>query len=325
MKNTLAPIVLFTYKRPLHTQQVLDSLAKNAESKKSILYIYCDGIKANAAEEDLAKIDEVRAIVKKEKRFKEVITIFEEQNKGLENSVIDGVTSVVNSHGKVIVLEDDLVVSPFFLSYMNDSLERYENNLAVGQIGACNFFACGKNYPDNFFVPLPDCWGWATWKNRWDFFNPDINKLLHELNKSKDRIYTFNAYGASDFMGMLHDQIQTKSTSWDVRWQAVCVLKGWLTLYPNPSMTNHIESKEATHVNKNITPPIANTPPVFKSVEVIEISKVIRAFKLGYSKKGDYFGKRKEKITKEKIKLLKKIIRRFLPSFIINTWKNLKK
>lgn len=322
MKNALAPIVLFAYNRPLHTQQVLDSLAGNAEAKDSVLYIYCDGIKSNPAQGDLNKIDAVRAIVKSENRFKEVIPVIAEENKGLENSIIDGVTNVINRHGKVIVLEDDLIISLFFIAYMNDSLDRYENNLAVGQIGACNFFACGKNYPNYFFVPLPDCLGWATWKNRWDFFNPNINELLLELKKNEDKVHIFNAYGAFDFMGMLYDQIKNKSTSWDVRWQAVCVLKGWLTLYPNPSMSNHIESEDATHVNKNITPPIATIAPVFHSVEVKEVSRVIRAFKLGYSKKGDYFGKRK-KVSKRK--RIKKILRPFVPSFIINACKNFKK
>ncbi|WP_281637397.1 hypothetical protein [Flavobacterium marginilacus] len=325
MKNTLAPIVLFTYNRPLHTQQVLDSLSKNAEAKDSILYIYCDGLKHNPADEDLNKIDAVRTIIKNENRFKQIITVIAEENKGLENSIIDGVTNVINTHGKVIVLEDDLIVSPFFIAYMNDSLDRYENNLEVGQIGACNFFACGKNYPNYFFVPLPDCWGWATWKNRWDFFNPNIEELSLELNKNEDKAYVFNAYGAFDFMGMLYDQIKNKSTSWDVRWQAVCVLKGWLTLYPNLSMSNHIESEDATHVNKNIIPPMVTTAPVFYSVDVKEVSKVIKAFKLGYSKKGDYFGRRKKKTTKEKIRRVKRMIRPFIPSFVINLWKNFKK
>lgn len=321
MKNALAPIVLFTYNRPLHTQQILDSLARNEEAKNSVLYIYCDGLKPIPAEGDLNKIDAVRAIVKSENRFKEVIPLIAEENKGLEKSIIDGVSHVINRHGKVIVLEDDLIVSPFFIAYMNDSLDRYENNLAVGQIGACNFFACGKKYPEYFFVPLPDCLGWATWKNRWDSFNPNIDELLIELNKNEYKVYVFNAYGAFDFMGMLLDQIKNNNTSWDVRWQAVCVLKGWLTLYPNPSMSNHIESEDATHVNKNITPPIAAITPVFYSVEVKEVYRVIKAFKLGYSKKGDYFGKIK-KVSH--IKRIKKIIRLFVPTFIINTWKNLK-
>jgi hypothetical protein len=321
MKDKLSPIVLFTYNRPLHTQQVLNSLAENAEAKDSVLYVFCDGAKKNATEEGLKKINEVKEIVKKENRFKKIIVTINELNKGLANSIIDGVTTVINSHGKVIVLEDDLILSPFFLSYMNDSLDRYKNNSTVGQIGACNFFACGKNYPDYFFVPLPDCLGWATWKDRWEAFNPNVDELRIELMNNENKIAVFNAYGAQDFMEMLDQQKQGKVNSWAIRWQAVCVLNGWLTLYPNPAMSNHIESEEATHANKNIIPPIATIAPKFYTVEVKEVFNVIKAFKLGYSGKGDYFGKIKKKSKKGRIKRMIKLL---VPSVIINLLKNLK-
>ena len=70
----------------------------------------------------MKKINEVKEIVKKENRFKKIIVTINELNKGLANSIIDGVTYVINSHGKVIVLEDDLILSPFFLSYMGKFL-----------------------------------------------------------------------------------------------------------------------------------------------------------------------------------------------------------
>jgi hypothetical protein len=295
----------------------LNSLVENVESKDSILYVFCDGAKQNSNDEDLVRIEEVRKLINAENRFKEVVIKVEEKNKGLANSIINGVTEVVNIHGKVIVLEDDLILSPFFLSYMNDSLERYENNSSVGQIGACNFFACGNYYPDYFFVPLPDCLGWATWKDRWGSFNSNVAELTKQLEEDEVKKHIFNAYGAYDFMGMLDLQKQGKVDSWAIRWQAVCVLKGWLILYPNPSMTNHIESNEATHANINITPPINIKLPNFYTIEVKEINKVITAFKLGYSGKGDYFGKENHFF---KIKKIKKIIKLFIPPIIFVIW-----
>ncbi|MCI9843879.1 glycosyltransferase family 2 protein [Flavobacterium pectinovorum] len=315
-----SPIVLFTYNRPWHTQQVLNSLAQNQEAKDSILYVYCDGAKINAADEDLLKIEEVRDLVIVENRFKEVIIKIQPKNKGLANSIIEGVTEVVNNHGKVIVLEDDLIVSPYFLAYMNDSLDRYKNNLKVGQIGACNFFGCGKKFPDYFFVPLPDCWGWATWKDRWQDFNPNVDELVKQLEKDVAKKHIFNVYGSYNFMNMLNSQKQGKVDSWAIRWQAVCVLKGWLTLYPNPSMTNHIESMEATHANMNITPPMIFSAPNFFTIEVEEIDKVIKAFKLGYSGKGDYYGKEKKELV---IKKIKRIIKLFIPPIIFVIWKKI--
>lgn len=321
MENQLSPIVLFTYNRPWHTQQVLDSLVKNEEARDSILYIFCDGPKDNASGEDLVKIDEVRRLVKSESRFKEVIITFQKKNKGLANSIIEGVTQVINKHGKIIVLEDDLILSSFFLSYMNDSLSRYKDNFLVGQIGVCNFFACGKKYPDYFFVPLPDCLGWATWKDRWKSFNSNVDELKEKLEEDDLKRNIFNAYGAYNFIRMLEDQKQGLVDSWAIRWQAVCVLKGWLTLYPNPSMSNHIESKEATHANLNILPPISIKKPNYYTIEVKEVDSVIKAFKLGYSGRGDYFGEEKMKFKKERIK---KTIKLFIPPIVFLVYNKLR-
>ncbi|RVT75875.1 glycosyltransferase [Flavobacterium sufflavum] len=320
MSKILAPIVLFTYNRPLHTQQILNSLAENLEAKDSILYIFCDGTKENVDADGLFKINKVRDICKNENRFKKVIITYQNKNKGLANSIIDGVTQVVNSYGKVIVLEDDLILSKFFLSYMNDALDRYETNLSVGQIGSCNFFACGKKYPNYFFVPLPDCLGWATWKDRWRFFNSNVDELKEKLENNESKKNIFNAYGSYNFTEMLEQQKEGKVDSWAIRWQAVCVLNGWLTLYPNPSMTNHIESEEATHANLNIIPPISIKKPNFNTIDVNEIDLVIKAFKLGYSGKGNYFGKEKRKYKKERIK---KIVKLFIPPIVFVLWRKI--
>lgn len=320
----LAPVILFTYSRPVHTQQILDSLAKNAESKYSTLYVYCDGPKENVSREVLAKIDEVREIVKSETRFQQVIIKIQPQNKGLAPSIIQGVSDVINEHGKAIVLEDDLVLSPYFLAYMNDSLIRYEDNNKVGQIGACNFFANGNKFPDRFFIPIPDCLGWATWKNRWEHFNPNSGELLSLLKANPKKIEIFNAYNSFDFIGMLKMQMEGKVSSWAIRWQAVCVLKGWQSLYPNLSMSNHLESTntDATHANVNIIPPLQEEAPEFETIECMEIDSVIEAMKLGYSGKGDYFGNRKAEsleTIKYRIKSkIKKGIIKFLPLSVIN-------
>ena len=311
----LAPIVLFVYNRPWHTRQTLEALAKNELSSESILYIFADGQKKNATEEVLEKIKQTREIIKSREWCGEVIIYEKDKNAGLANSIISGVTEVVNKHGNVIVLEDDLLLSEYFLLFMNDSLTRYESNPKVGQIGACNFFACGKEFPKLFFIPIPDCWGWATWKNRWRCFNPDANELLVKLNE-QDLIYKFNVYGSYDMEGMLKMQINGQVNSWAIRWQAVCIINDWLTLYPNPSLTNHIASDNATHANVDITPPLLKTKPTFKTVEVKEIPKVIVAMKNGFAGIGDYYGntiiKRKNLVSRYFLKaftIVRKIAR----------------
>jgi hypothetical protein len=282
----LAPIILFVFKRPLHTKNILDSLSKNLESSKSIIYIYCDGPKNTSNSDEVFKINEVRKICDAENRFLKVNIIKQEHNKGLANSIIEGVTKVVNLYGKVIVLEDDLILSPYFLSYMNDSLHRYEKNNNVGQIGGCNYFAFGDEFPNYFFWSVPDSLGWGTWKNRWEKFYYDSKELYNIVNNRR-LINKFNAFGAYDFMNLLKDQIDGKVDSWAIRWHGTCIVNDWKTLYSNPSMTNHIESIDATHAPVNILPPLCDKIPNYFSIRTRVLKKIIFAYRLYYENHPD--------------------------------------
>jgi len=321
MNNNLSPVVLFTYNRPVHTKNVLDSLALNNEAKESDLFIFCDGAKENATEEIIAKISEVRKIVSEENRFKSVTVKIQDKNKGLANSIIEGVTEVVNKYGKIIVLEDDLVFSPYFLNYMNDSLNRYESEKQIAQIGGCNFFANGDKFPKTFVATMPDTWGWATWKDRWQHFNPDAIYLYKQLEK-EDLMYRFNAYGTYEMKKMLMDQILGNVDSWAIRWQAVMVLNNWYCLYSNPAFSNHIESTDATHAPVNILPPLATEQLSFSSISVEELPQIVEALKKGYSGEGDYYGNLKTKFKRRKIKsIFKKFFSFFIPHGIVMLFK----
>lgn len=306
----LAPITLFVYNRPKHTRDIIESLLHNIEAKDSLLYIYSDGPKD---EFSIKKVYEVRDYVNTIKGFKEVIITERNENYGLAKSIISGVTEIVNKHGKIIVLEDDLILSPYFLYYMNDSLDRYEDNHKVGQIGSCNFFACGKKYPPFFFAPVTDCLGWATWKDRWGKFNEDGQRLLNLILQRK-LLYKFNVYGTYDMKNMLEMQIAGKTNSWAIRWQATCVLNDWLILYPNPAFSNHIESKDATHANINIAPPLCDIKPNLVTADSVEDKFTIRAMKRGCSGIGDYYGNLKKYFF---LIILKRWVAFFTPNHII--------
>lgn len=112
----LAPITLFVYNRPDHTNKTIEALKKNKFAKESELFIFSDGPKK---QEDASKVKEVRKYLKTIDGFNDVFIKESEKNKGLANSIISGVTEVINKYRKVIVLEDDLITSPVFLEYMN--------------------------------------------------------------------------------------------------------------------------------------------------------------------------------------------------------------
>ncbi|MFN9709791.1 MAG: methyltransferase, TIGR04325 family [Bacteroidota bacterium] len=317
MNADFAPIVLFVYNRPENTVTILNSLSENQESKHSVIYIYCDGPKKNATAGDVDKINQVVRIAENENRFKKVVIVKRDENLGLANSIINGVTEVINQYGRVIVLEDDLIVSKFFLRYMNDALSLYEKESKVGQIGACNNFACGPNFPDYFFSTVSDCLGWATWKDRWQHFNPHGLQLLH-LIKKNNLEHEFNVYGSYDMIGLLNKQIIGEVSSWSVRWQAVCLLNQWLTLYPNPSYSNHIASKDVTHADLNIIPPLAQLYiKQENAIKTEQLPQVKEALALGYSGIGDYFGRIivKNFIKREKKNFIKALKKFFKPKF----------
>jgi len=272
--NYLAPIALFVYCRPGHTQRMLESLMQNELASNSELFIFADGPKESASSLEILNIEQTRKIIRQKKWCKKVSIVESEKNKGLANSIIDGVTDVVNKYGKIIVLEDDLVISPYFLKFMNDALDVYNNDSRVISIGACNYFALGKKVPATFFMPIPDCLGWATWLNRWRLFEPNSKKLLLQLTEKKI-IEKFNLYGFFDFYGMLKQQAENKISSWAIRWQAIAYLNDMLTLYPNPSLSQHIQSKESTHASNLDIKPLLADKPIFIQREIISVKEKI--------------------------------------------------
>ncbi len=240
MSHLAAPVTLFTYNRPQHTQMALDALAANTQSRNSLLYIYCDGAKENADAKTIRNIEEVRLLARKETRFKEVIVIEQPKNKGLANSIIDGVTEVVNKYGKIIVLEDDIIVSKGFLKYMNDALTIYSAEDKVGCIHAWNYNLDTSNCPElTFFLKGADCWGWATWKRSWDLFNPNGIALLNTITANNFQ-YEFDRKGTHKFVEMLKEQIEGRNDSWAIRWHASLFLQDKYCLQPAKAIVKNI-------------------------------------------------------------------------------------
>lgn len=232
-----APIALFTYNRADHTKQAVESLLKNVEAKDSDLFIFSDGPKNEKAKKG---VEENREYIKTIKdgnvngngNFRSVTIIEREKNWGLANSLITGITEIVNKYGRVIVVEDDLILSPYFLQFMNEALEKYKDEDKVASISAfLNPIDCKA--PETFFLRYFACWGWATWKRGWDILNKDANALLKQLRWKKS---DFNIKDSHNFYGMLYCQKVGLIDSWAVRFYASQFLAGKLQLFPGKSM-----------------------------------------------------------------------------------------
>ena len=229
-----APILLFVYNRPEHTRRCIESLLKNSLVSESNLFIYADGAKDSTQQE---AVNEVRNYIRSIQGFKQITLMERSENWGLARNIIDGVTTQVNRYGKVIVLEDDLVVAPYFLQFMNDALEVYKNEPRVGHIQACDFTQ-DSSLPATFLIKWTGSWGWATWDRAWKHFNPNGNELLQELEERKlTHVFDFN--GKYGFTRMLRRQIEGKNNSWAIRWNASLFLKDILSLNVGRSLVQN--------------------------------------------------------------------------------------
>lgn len=213
----LAPIVLFVYNRPEHTRIALQSLSECQYADQSDLYIFADQAKNEKAKE---KVEQVRRIIKEDiwkRKFAEVNITEASQNKGLANSVISGVTQVINKYGRVIVVEDDNRVALDFLDYMNRGLEYYEHNDRIGEIGGyCAPIRIPDDYPyDVFAMGRGSSYAWASWKDRWDQIDWEVKDYQQFKNNPKNR-RDFNEYG-EDLFQMLEGQMEGNIDSWAIR------------------------------------------------------------------------------------------------------------
>jgi Glycosyl transferase family 2 len=248
MQSRPAPIVVFAYNRPDHLRGCLTSLAANPQAKKSVLTIYCDGPKPN---EDVTNIETVRKIAqewacKAPSAFAEIRVVEQKANMGLAKSVISGVTQELVEYDRIIVVEDDLVVSPDFLAFMNEGLELYEHDSEVISIHGF-MYALETDVGQSVFLRGADCWGWATWRRGWELFRHDSTELLRELKQRDDR-KDFDFNGAFPYTTMLKEQAAGNIDSWAIRWYASAFLADKLTLYPGRSLVSNVgQDSSGTH------------------------------------------------------------------------------
>jgi hypothetical protein len=260
----LAPIALFTYSRPYHTRKTVEALQQNKLSGQSDLFIFSDGPKEDVS---ASRVQEVRNYLKNIGHFKSVTIIERNSNIGLSANIMDGVQQILSEFGKVIVLEDDLLTSPFFLDFMNEGLQLYEADENVISIHGYTY-PVEEKLPDSFFLRGADCWGWATWKRGWNLFQSDGNLLLKRLIESK-QTGQFDFDGSYPYMRMLRDQIEGKTNSWAVRWYASAFLENKFTLYPGKSLVSNIGG-DGSGTNNGF----GYLPPAPLNQDPIELSRI---------------------------------------------------
>jgi len=251
MSVSLAPIVLFVYNRPDHTKKTIEALQKNIGAGESDLFIYSDAPKNPSAE---TGVTTVRSYLKTITGFKQITVIERDVNWGLEDSIVNGVTSVVREHGKVIVLEDDIVTSPYFLRFMNDALTLYADVSEVMHVSGY-FFPVPPTeairLPETFFYNQTSCWGWGTWHRAWKTYRNDAEGLLKDIVTS-GRLREFDMDGHFRFSSTLRANADGRLRTWAIKWHASVFLCHGLCLHPRQSLVQNIgHDGSGTHGNRD--------------------------------------------------------------------------
>jgi hypothetical protein len=235
MATHYPPIALFVYNRIDHTTLTIEALQKNIGAHESTLYIFSDGPRNEA---DAKGVAAVRNYVKGVTGFADLKIVERERNLGLANSLIGGISELLESHDSIIVLEDDLVTSPHFLKFMGDALKCYKHEERVAAVHGYTF-PLRIPLPVTFFLRYTGCWGWGTWRRGWALFEPDSRKLLYRL-RNLQLTKSFDIDGAYPNTRMLEAQASGKIDSWAVRWHAATFVNNKLNLYPGISLVKNI-------------------------------------------------------------------------------------
>lgn len=239
-KYKFAPVIVFGYNRAAHISECLNALNECLLADLTDLYIYVDGPKKESEQINVQAVKDVVLEFEQKSNFKSINYSFKDKNFGLAKSIIGGVSEIIEKYGKVIVVEDDLVVNTFFLKFLNEALEYYQCNSKVWSISGFNYdLECMKKYTkDVFFFYRGSSLGWGTWKDRWDTVDWECKKY----NTILYRLYYKWRFtlGGCDLPGMLEQQMNGKIDSWAVRWCFDQSTKGLITVYPRKSLLKNI-------------------------------------------------------------------------------------
>jgi hypothetical protein len=233
----LAPIVLFVYNRLEHTKQTVEALQKNELAGESVLYIFSDGAKKGTNDPDIEKLRKYLYTID---GFKKVHIIERKENYGLAKNIIEGVTEIINEYGKVIVLEDDLLTSQNFLSFMNKALDFYKDDNRIFSISGYTGKLKSLEYlkEDVYLSYRPSSWGWATWKNQWDGIDWNVADF-DEFIRDRQAVKKLNR-GGIDMARMLRHCMQGKNHSWAIRWSYAMSKQDKYCVYPKVSKIQNI-------------------------------------------------------------------------------------
>lgn len=297
MQN-FAPIALFVYNRPEHTRRTLSFLKKNYLAEESRLFIFSDG--ARAGEEE--RVNAVRELAKLTTGFKSVEVIERPHNYGLANSVIDGVSQLCKKYGRAIVLEDDVLTSPYTLQYFNDALNKYHDVEKVMHVTAYMYPIPHEKLPQTFFLRLASSQAWATWDRAWKNFEPDIDKIIARFDDQKR--HQFELEGGMNFWKQVMEFKHGKNNSWAIRWYSSVFLNKGLSVNPALSLIENIG-----HDGSGVHSGVSNIyKGAINNFRITDFPEQLEEFKPGYQLVRQFLKHRKGTYLQRGIRYLNHVL-----------------
>ncbi len=231
MKKINVAITIFAFNRPDHLENLLNSLSINKESEYLPILFYIDGVRNNS---DKLKNFKIKSLINNFRKFLPNSKIIErKENIGSKSNIINGVSETLDIYDAVIVLEDDLILDKYFINYMLKGLEKYANNREVFHVSGFSFIK-QEEKGKSIFTRYMNCWGWATWSNRWALLNRNTKEL--EKSFTKEEIYKFNLDNSHDFFRQLIENRMGIINTWAIFWYVTIFKNNGLCLTPINSL-----------------------------------------------------------------------------------------
>lgn len=213
MMADFAPVAVFAHRRADHLRRTLTSLAQCKFADKTDVTIFLDGAKDNS---QLTAVSNTLAVANCSYSFKSCTVHARDQNVGLKSNIIEGISSILREHESVIVLEDDILCSQDFLIYMNKFLSLYSQEDRVWHINGWNYDCEFQSAEKYYFSRIMNCWGWATWRDRWEKLELDAEAACRSLSFSERR--EFNCDWTFPFFSQLLGNAIGVNNTWAILW-----------------------------------------------------------------------------------------------------------
>lgn len=238
--TNIAPIAVFGYNRVEKLKACVAALEKCEYATQSELFVFADGPRGDKDRDKVLQVQEwVREYASSFHAFKSVTARVRDVNAGLAVSIISGVTELMEKYGKVIVVEDDLLVSPYFLRYMNEGLEFYKDDENVWAMASYGYdLKALRSYKHDVYAGYrASSWGWASWADRWDTVDWDVSDYdVLMRDKSAQKLF---CRGGGDLLTYLTMQMEGKMDSWAIRWNYAASKQDKLTIYPRRGLVSN--------------------------------------------------------------------------------------